>query len=49
MIWMGIVTYGAVVVPVLPDFPKSDLLHILEHSDTDYSFWGMNISILPER
>lgn len=40
MIWMGIVTYGAVVVPVLPDFPKSDLLHILEHSDSRLLFLG---------
>lgn len=40
MVWMGIVTYGAVVVPILPDFPKTDLLHLIEHSDSKFVFVG---------
>lgn len=40
MVWMGIVTYGAVVVPILPDFPKDDLLHLIEHSDSRFVFLG---------
>ena len=40
MVWMGIVTYGAVVVPILPDFPKADLLHLIEHSDSKFVFVG---------
>ncbi|CQB88520.1 putative AMP-binding enzyme [Chlamydia trachomatis] len=40
MVWMGIVTYGAVVVPILPDFPKADLLHLIEHSDSRFVFLG---------
>ena len=30
--YMGIVTYGAVVVPILPDFNPIDITHILNHS-----------------
>jgi long-chain acyl-CoA synthetase len=29
MVYMGAVRLGAVVVPILPDFPESDVLHIL--------------------
>ncbi|MDD7438251.1 MAG: AMP-binding protein [Bacteroidales bacterium] len=40
MIWMGIVTYGAVVVPILPDFHRNDILHILNHSESKLIFAG---------
>lgn len=40
MTWMGIVTYGAVVVPVLPEFHRDDILHIIEHSDSQLLFVG---------
>ncbi|MDO5017583.1 MAG: AMP-binding protein [Porphyromonas sp.] len=40
MIWMGVVTYGAIVVPILPDFPKADILHLIDHSDTVLVFAG---------
>ncbi len=32
MVYLGIVTYGAVVVPILPDFSPSDINHIVNHS-----------------
>lgn len=40
MTWMGIVTYGAVVVPILPQFHRADILHIIEHSDSLLLFVG---------
>lgn len=40
MIWMGIATYGAVVVPILPDFHRSDIIHILNHSQSKLVFAG---------
>lgn len=32
LIYLGAVTYGAVVVPILPDFSPSDINHIVNHS-----------------
>ncbi|PVX52616.1 long-chain acyl-CoA synthetase [Balneicella halophila] len=32
--YLAVMTYGAVVVPILPDFSKEEVLHILEHSDS---------------
>ncbi|MCK4837681.1 MAG: AMP-binding protein, partial [Desulfobulbaceae bacterium] len=32
MVYMGAVRLGAVVVPILPDFPESDVLHVLSES-----------------
>ena len=32
--WLGIVTYGAVVVPILPAFTADDVEAIINHSDT---------------
>ena len=32
--YMAILTYGAVVVPILPDFNPQDAQHILNHSDS---------------
>lgn len=32
MLYLGIVTYGAVVVPILPDFSPGDITHIIKHS-----------------
>ncbi len=29
MVYMGVIRMGAVAVPILPDFPESDVLHIL--------------------
>lgn len=38
MVYMGAVRLGAVVVPVLPDFPESDVLHILSESKAKVLF-----------
>lgn len=32
--YISIVTYGGVAVPILPDFKKEEVLHILEHSES---------------
>ncbi len=34
ILYISIVTYGAVVVPILPDFKVSDLKRIIDHSDS---------------
>src|ERR1035437_1848942 len=31
--WLAAVTYGAVIVPILPDFRPDDVHHIVNHSD----------------
>jgi len=36
--YLATVTYGAVVVPVLPDFKPEDLINILNHSDSRLLF-----------
>ncbi|MDO4789746.1 MAG: AMP-binding protein, partial [Porphyromonas sp.] len=38
MVYMGIITYGAVIVPILQDFHANDILHIIEHSDSRVVF-----------
>jgi long-chain acyl-CoA synthetase len=32
--YLATVTYGAVIVPILPDFKPEDLVHIINHSDS---------------
>lgn len=32
--YLGIITYGAVVVPILPDFHSNDIHHIINHSES---------------
>lgn len=39
-IWLGIATYGAIVVPILPDFHTDDIHHIINHSDSTLVFAG---------
>ena len=34
MTYLSVVSYGAVVVPVLPDFHPNDMHHIVNHSDS---------------
>ncbi len=34
MIYLSTVTYGAVIVPILPDFKPADVHHIVTHSDS---------------
>ena len=36
--YMAVITYGAVVVPILQDFNANDIQHILNHSDSELLF-----------
>jgi long-chain acyl-CoA synthetase len=51
--YLSVITYGAVIVPILPDFKKEDLLHIINHSDSvmllcaDNMFQDLNINTIP--
>ncbi len=36
--YVATITYGAVIVPVLPDFAANDMHHILKHSDSKLLF-----------
>lgn len=38
MVYLATVTYGAVIVPVLPDFKSDDHTHIINHSDSRILF-----------
>lgn len=38
VIYLAAVTYGAVIVPVLPDFKPEDLMNIVNHSDSRLLF-----------
>lgn len=40
MTYLAIISYGAVVVPILPDFHPSDVHHIVNHSDSVVLFTG---------
>ncbi len=51
--YLSVVTYGAVIVPILPDFKKEDLHYIINHSDSvlllsaDNLFQELDIQKLP--
>lgn len=34
VVYLAVVSYGAVIVPILPDFNTSDIHHIVNHSDS---------------
>ncbi len=36
--FMAAVTYGAIVVPILPDFKPNDIHHIINHSESTFLF-----------
>lgn len=40
MVWVGIVTYGCVVVPILPDFHADNIRNIIHHSDAKVVYVG---------
>lgn len=40
--YMGTITYGAVIVPILQDFPPADIIHIINHSESRLLFLGDN-------
>jgi long-chain acyl-CoA synthetase len=54
VLYLAIITYGAVVVPVLPDFKPEDLVNIVNHSDSillfaDEKIWlSLSLEKLPE-
>ncbi len=41
--YLAITTYGAVVVPILPNFTPSDMTHIVNHSEAKMIFVGNSI------
>ncbi len=53
IIYISTVTYGAVIVPILPDFKPADVHHIVTHSDSillfaeDSLFSGLNPEEMP--
>jgi long-chain acyl-CoA synthetase len=52
--YLSAVTYGAVIVPVLPDFKPEDLINIINHSDSrllfvdDKIYESLDLSKMPE-
>jgi long-chain acyl-CoA synthetase len=38
VVYLGTITYGAVIVPILPDFNSSDIHHIVNHSESQLFF-----------
>ncbi|MGD0340106.1 MAG: AMP-binding protein [Bacteroidales bacterium] len=54
IIYLATVTYGAVIVPILPDFKPEDLANLINHSDSkilfvdDKIFESLDLSKLPE-
>lgn len=38
LIYMATVTYGAVIVPILPEFNPHDVTHIVNHSEAEFFF-----------
>ncbi len=41
--YLATVSYGAVIVPILADFPPNDVHHIVNHSDSVFLFAGDSI------
>lgn len=37
-VFLATITYGAVIVPILPDFGADNIHHIVDHSDSSYFF-----------
>ncbi|MEG0789747.1 MAG: AMP-binding protein [Alistipes sp.] len=40
--YLGTITYGAVIVPILQDFCPNDIIHIVNHSESRLLFLGDN-------
>ena len=38
IVYLATVTYGAVIVPILPDFKPEDLTNLINHSDASLLF-----------
>ena len=54
IVYLASVTYGAVIVPILPDFKPDDLTNIINHSDSillfvdDKIYESLDIKKIPE-
>lgn len=47
IVYLGTITYGAVIVPILPDFTPEDVANIVNHSDSKIFFSTQaNLSLL---
>ena len=52
--YLSVITYGTVIVPILPDFRPDDVHHIVNHSDSvflfaaDYLFENLDPEKMPE-
>ena len=42
IVYIATITYGAVIVPMLQDFPANDVNHIIKHSESRLLFLGDN-------
>ncbi|MDD2316519.1 MAG: AMP-binding protein [Desulfobacterales bacterium] len=38
MTYLGVISYGAVIVPILPDFHPDEIAHIIRHSESVFVF-----------
>lgn len=53
VVYLGVITYGAVIVPILQDFKPDDAVHIVNHSDSvmlfiSSKYWdGMSLDQMP--
>jgi len=53
-VYLATITYGAVIVPILPDFKPNDIHHIVNHSDSkivflsDNIFENIDLGLMPE-
>jgi long-chain acyl-CoA synthetase len=43
MVYLAVISHGAVIVPILPDFKPVDVHHIINHSDSKILFAADNI------
>jgi long-chain acyl-CoA synthetase len=54
VVYLATVTYGAVIVPILPDFKPDDMINIINHSDSkmlfvdDKIYETLDITRMPE-
>lgn len=48
LVFMATVTYGAVIVPILPEFNPHDVAHIVNHSEAKFFFVSQSIWELME-
>ena len=53
-VYLGAITYGAIIVPILQDFRPNDAIHIINHSESkllfisDVNWEGIDLDQIPE-